>query len=94
AAGRAAAGAPPLCSEVRGVDAVGQLFAGGARTARLALVDGVAGAVVSAGGRPMVVFDFTLRDGRVVGIDLLADPGTLAALDLDPPPVGSASEPG
>ena len=62
AAGRASAGAPALRSEVRGVDAVAQLFGGGARAARLVTVDGMAGAVVSAGGRPMVVFDFTLRD--------------------------------
>lgn len=94
AADRAGAGAPALRREVRGADAVSRLFAGGARAARLALVDGVAGAVVSAGGRPMVAFDFTLRDGRVVGIDLMADPETLAVLDLAQPPPAAPGDRG
>ena len=68
---------------MRGVDAVTRVFAGGAKAARLALVDGLPGAVVSVGGRPMAVFDFTVRRGRVVGIELLADPETLGALDLE-----------
>ena len=84
AAARANAGAPELSEEMRGVDAVVRVFAGGAKAARLALVDGLAGAVVSVGGRPMAVFDFTVRRGRVVGIELLADPETLGALDLEP----------
>jgi RNA polymerase sigma-70 factor (ECF subfamily) len=50
----------------------------------LALVDGLAGAVVSVGGRPMAVFGFTVRDGRIAGIELLADPEILAALELEP----------
>jgi len=85
AAGRASAGAPALSEEVRGVDAVARLFAGGARAARLTLVDGLAGAAVSVGGRPMVVFGFTVRNGRVIGIELLAVPETLEVLDLELP---------
>jgi RNA polymerase sigma-70 factor, ECF subfamily len=84
AAGRASAGAPALSEEIRGVDAVARVFAGRAKVARLSLVDGLAGAVVSVGGRPMAVFGFTVRDGRVAGIELLADPETLAVLDLEP----------
>ena len=84
AAGRASAGAPELSVEMRGVDAVARVFAGGAKAARLTLVDGLAGAVVSVGGRPMAVFGFTVRDGRVAGIEVLADPETLAVLDLEP----------
>ncbi|MGO9558141.1 MAG: sigma-70 family RNA polymerase sigma factor [Acidimicrobiales bacterium] len=84
ATSRASAGAPALSREMRGVDAVTRVFAGGARAARLTLVDGVAGAVVSVGGRPMVVFGFTVRGGRVVGIELLADPETLKVLALEP----------
>jgi len=74
------AGAEP---EVRGADAVAATFAGRARVARTALVDGVVGAVCSAGGQPQVVFDFAVRDGRVTGITLLADPDTLASVDLE-----------
>lgn len=84
ASARASAGAPELSHVMHGIDAVARVFAGGAKAARLTLVDGLAGAVVSVGGRPMAVFDFTVRRGRVVGIDLLADPETLGALDLEP----------
>lgn len=45
---------------------------------------GFDGAVVSVGGRPMVVFGSTVGGGRVVGIELLAEPKTLAILDLEP----------
>lgn len=86
ATARAAVGAPALSSEMRGPDAVARVFAGGARAARLALVDGLAGAVVSIGGRTMAVFGFTVRNGRVIGIELLADPETLEVLDVEPVP--------
>ena len=84
AAARASAGAPELSEEMHGVDAVTRVFAGGAKAARLTLVDGLAGAVVSVGGRPMAAFGFTLRDGRIAGIELVSDPETLAALELEP----------
>jgi RNA polymerase sigma-70 factor (ECF subfamily) len=84
ATARASAGAPDLSEEMRGIDAVARVFAGGAKAARLILVDGLAGAVVSVGGRPMAVFGFTLREGRIAGIELLADPETLAVLELEP----------
>ncbi|HZM57091.1 MAG TPA: sigma-70 family RNA polymerase sigma factor [Acidimicrobiales bacterium] len=71
-------------AEARGPEAVAQTFAGRAEAARLTLIDGLAGAVWSVGGRPRVVFSFTVRDGRVVGIDLLGDPVTLEALELEP----------
>ncbi len=84
AAARASVGAPELSEEMRGIDAVTRVFAGGAKAARLTLVDGLAGAVVSVGGRPMAVFGFTLRDGRIAGIELVSDPETLAVLELEP----------
>jgi RNA polymerase sigma-70 factor (ECF subfamily) len=84
ATARASAGAPVLNEEMRGIDAVARVFAGGAKAARLTLVDGLAGAAVSVGGRTMAVFGFTLRDGRIAGIDLLSDPETLATLELVP----------
>jgi RNA polymerase sigma factor (sigma-70 family) len=80
---RAGAGAPELRNKMAGVDAVARVFAGGARTARLTLVDGLAGAVVPLGGRPMVVFGFTVRGGRIVGIEVLAEPETLGVLELE-----------
>ena len=61
-----------------------QAFAGRAQAARLALVDGLAGAVWSVGGRRQVVFGFPVRGGRVVGTELLGDPETLDVLHLEP----------
>jgi RNA polymerase sigma factor (sigma-70 family) len=71
-------------AEVRGPDGVAETFAGRAQAARLMLVDGLAGAVWSVGGRTRVVFAFAVRGGRVVGIELLGDPETLGILDLEP----------
>ena len=68
--------------EVRGAPAVAETFSGRARLARPALVDGAAGAVWAPGGRPRVVFAFTIAGGRIVEIDLLADPERLRQLDL------------
>jgi RNA polymerase sigma factor (sigma-70 family) len=84
AASRAAAGAPALSEEVRGVDAVARVFAGRARVAKLTLVDGLAGAAWSVGGQAQSVFAFVVRGGRVASIELLMDPETLGALDLEP----------
>jgi RNA polymerase sigma factor (sigma-70 family) len=86
AAKRVSAGAPVLSEEVRGPDAVARVFAGRAKIARLTLVDGLAGAVVSVGKRPLAVFGFTVRGSRVVAIELLADPETLDVLELEPVP--------
>jgi RNA polymerase sigma-70 factor (ECF subfamily) len=69
-------------AEVRGADAVAATFAGGAEAARLALVDGVPGAVWTLGGRPKVVFRFTIRDGKITGIALHADPDRLRDVDI------------
>jgi RNA polymerase sigma-70 factor (ECF subfamily) len=79
---RADAGAPELAPEVRGADAVMRVFAGRAKAARLAIVDGLAGATFAPGGRPAVAFSFVVRGGRVASIELLTDPEVLAAVEL------------
>jgi RNA polymerase sigma factor (sigma-70 family) len=71
-------------AEVRGATAVARFLSGRARAARLVLVDGAPGAVWSLRGTPRVVFAFTVEDGVVTAVDLLADPGTLAGLALQP----------
>jgi RNA polymerase sigma-70 factor (ECF subfamily) len=70
-------------AELVGAAAVAATFAGRARAARPALVDGSPGVVWVHDGQPRVVFDFTIADGRVVAIDLLADPDRLGELDLE-----------
>jgi RNA polymerase sigma factor (sigma-70 family) len=68
--------------EVRGAAAVAAHFAGRARAAQPALINGAAGAVWAPGGQPRVVFAFTITGGKIVAIDLLADPDRLRQLDL------------
>ena len=72
-------GAP---AQVRGAPAVAGQFSGRARFAQPALVDGAVGAVWAPGGRPRVVFGFTITRGKIVQIDMLADPARLGQLDL------------
>jgi hypothetical protein len=73
------AGAP---REVRGALDVADTCSGRARFARPALVNGAVGALWAPGGRPRVVFGFTVRRGKIVEIDILADPARLRQLDL------------
>jgi RNA polymerase sigma-70 factor, ECF subfamily len=68
---------------VRGPDAVAATFSGRAKGARLALIDGAPGLLWSVGGTPRVVFTFTIEEGRITAIDLIADPDTLARLELE-----------
>ena len=68
--------------EVRGAAAVADTFSGRARAAQPALVNGAAGAVWAPRGRPRVVFGFRITRGKIVEIDILADPARLRQLDL------------
>ncbi|MCI0686252.1 MAG: sigma-70 family RNA polymerase sigma factor [Sporichthyaceae bacterium] len=68
--------------ELRGPLAVASAFSGRARVAQLALIDGAPGAVWMVDGRPRVVFAFTVETGKIVGVELLADPARLDRLDL------------
>jgi RNA polymerase sigma factor (sigma-70 family) len=69
---------------VRGAAAVAETFAGRARAAKLTLVDGLAGLVWSQRGEPQIVFSFTVADGRITAIELLADADYLREVDLSP----------
>ena len=48
--------------------------------ARPAVVNGAAGAVIMLGDRPFAVVGFTVAAGRIVEIDLVADPEKLRRL--------------
>jgi RNA polymerase sigma factor (sigma-70 family) len=77
-----AQGAPTLSRLVRGAPQVASAFAGRARTARPALVDGAPGAVWAPDGRPRAVWHFTIVDGRIVGIELVADPDHVGRIEV------------
>ena len=70
-------------SEVRGAAAVAGTFAGRARAAQPAMVNGAVGLVWMQRGQPQVVFDLTIVGGKIVGIDLVADPESITGLDLE-----------
>jgi RNA polymerase sigma factor (sigma-70 family) len=76
---------PGQTRELRGPAAVIEQttsFARFAAFARPALVNGAAGFVVAREGRPLTVAGFTVAGGKIVEIDLLADPARLRKLDL------------
>jgi RNA polymerase sigma factor (sigma-70 family) len=82
---RADDGALPVVAarEVRGAPAVARrAVKGRARAARPALVNGAVGVVVAPRGRLLVVLGFTIRGGKIVEIEAIADPERLSELDL------------
>jgi RNA polymerase sigma-70 factor (ECF subfamily) len=85
---RADAGAVPtgVSRVIRGASAVAEQALAFAQRlgpfARPALVNGAAGIVAAPGGRPVSVLGFTVRRGKIVEIDILADPARLRQLDL------------
>jgi RNA polymerase sigma factor (sigma-70 family) len=77
---------PDLMSLVRGARTVAEqavAFRQFAETATRALVNGIPGGIAWApDGRPFSVVALTVRGGRIVAIDILADPDRLGDLDL------------
>jgi RNA polymerase sigma-70 factor (ECF subfamily) len=68
--------------EIRGASEVARQFVGRAQDAQPALVNGAVGLVWAPGGQPRVVFGFTITSGKIVAIDMLADPARILQLDL------------
>jgi ketosteroid isomerase-like protein len=74
-----------LSREVRGARAVAEqalTFSRLSPFVRPALVNGAAGVVVAPEGRPFAVMGFTVTRGKIVEIDILADPTRLRQLVL------------
>ncbi|MEO3930396.1 sigma-70 family RNA polymerase sigma factor [Micromonosporaceae bacterium B7E4] len=69
-------------AELRGAQDVAGFFAGRADAARTAVVDGAPGAVVVLRGKIRFALSFIVRDGRIIGIDVVADSEQLHALDI------------
>ena len=92
---------PRLNLVLRGAQQVaGQALASGRLSpfVRPALINGAAGVVVAANGRTLFIMAFTVTGGRIVAIDVMADPERLAAVDLtvldDTPPSPGGLRPG
>jgi RNA polymerase sigma factor (sigma-70 family) len=70
---------------VRGALAVARgarAFSERARFARPALVNGAVGIIVAPRGRLLIVLDFDIRRGRIVAIDVIADPVRLREVEI------------
>ena len=67
---------------VRGAANVAMVFAQIGLLTHPALVNGVAGAVTTRDGVAFSVGAFTVRGGKIVALDILADPDRLRTLDL------------
>ncbi len=71
--------------EVRGAEAVASnafMFSRLGLVVRPALINGAVGMVSTRDGKPFSVGGVTVRDGKIVALDFLADPERLAGLDL------------
>jgi RNA polymerase sigma factor (sigma-70 family) len=74
-----------LSREVRGARAVAEqtlTFSRLSPFVQPSLVNGAAGVVVAPRGRPFSVMGFTIRGGKIVEVDILADPARLSRLDV------------
>jgi RNA polymerase sigma-70 factor (ECF subfamily) len=72
---------------VRGAENVASqalLFGKGAAGGRHVVINGAAGVVPMVAGKPRAVFCPTIRGGRIVEINVLADPERLKSLELPP----------
>jgi RNA polymerase sigma factor (sigma-70 family) len=72
-----------LNADLHGAEAVAEQFAGRAQAAQLALIDGQPGGVWAPGGVPRVAFAFTIQDGKVAEIELIADAARVAGLEVE-----------
>src|SRR5262249_43202713 len=79
---RQAQGAPALREEIRGREAVAEVFAGQAAAAQAALIDGDPGAVWASEGRARAAFVMKWSEGRIVEIEIVADPRHLRTLEI------------
>ena len=70
-------------AEIRGAAAVAESFKGRAQSARPALVDGAPAVAVILGGQLRIVLGLTFADGRIAGIEAIADSARLSTFDIE-----------
>jgi RNA polymerase sigma-70 factor (ECF subfamily) len=68
--------------EIHGAQEVARTFAGRARVAQPALVEGSPGLVWATAGRPKIAFAFTIVNGKIVAIELIGEAHRLEHVDL------------
>ncbi|MBH5370118.1 sigma-70 family RNA polymerase sigma factor [Bradyrhizobium glycinis] len=70
-------------AEIRGAEAVAQLYKGRARAARTALVDGEMGVAVILGGQLRIALRVTFVGERIGAIEAVADAEEIAAMEVE-----------
>jgi RNA polymerase sigma-70 factor, ECF subfamily len=75
--------------EIGGAVSVARHFLGRAQGARPVLVNGAVGAIVAPHGRLFLTLQFTIKEGKITEIDVIADPEHLRQLKLALLPPGS-----
>jgi RNA polymerase sigma-70 factor (ECF subfamily) len=74
---------PGAPTEVRGAEAIANRASkAGARAAQPALVNGTVGVIVAPRGHLLMVLRFTIKDGKIVEMEAVANPERLRHLDL------------
>lgn len=82
AAANEAKGAPRLVPELRGATDVARVFLGSAQATQPALIDGTPGAAWAHNGRPRALWTFKVEQGRIVEVQVIGDPKTIARLEV------------
>jgi RNA polymerase sigma-70 factor, ECF subfamily len=70
----------PAAVARQAVRGIRQMLSGPAAGLRPVLVNGSAGVVVTMDGQPFAVMGFTIADGKITGIDAIADPGRVRTI--------------
>jgi RNA polymerase sigma-70 factor (ECF subfamily) len=69
-------------AELRGADAVAASFKGRAQAAKPALIDGKVGVAVILQGKMKIVLTLAFADGRIAGVEAIADPERIAGFEV------------
>ena len=80
---KAQAGALKLAPEIRGAARVADTFVGRARAARAALIDGTVEATWAPDGKPRAIFIMRIAGGKIIDMELVADPERIGQLDIE-----------
>ncbi|MDD7969146.1 sigma-70 family RNA polymerase sigma factor [Actinomycetospora lemnae] len=83
AAAAANPNAPQVGGEMRGAEVVARVFTGRATAAQPALLDGAFGVAYAPGGQVRAAFDLVIVGGRIVAIEMIADPDVLAGIEVE-----------
>jgi RNA polymerase sigma-70 factor (ECF subfamily) len=71
--------------QLSGSHAVAKAFHGRAQAARVILIDGAPGVLVAPNGHLLLVLSVSFRDGKIAGIEAIADPERLAGMTFTLP---------